>query len=294
MRRGPDMDVRLNVPLKSFYAGSETEFSIEKQQICEECEGSGSADGQVDTCSKCSGRGMIVQKHMLAPGIFQQVQMACDQCGGQGKTIKHKCKVCGGAKVVRKPISLTASVERGMPKGARLVFENEADEHPDHVAGNLNVFIHEQEPQLFEDDASRTDGAFFRRKDNHLWWKEVLSLREAWMGDWTRNLSHLDGHIVQLSRKRGEVVQPGLVETIPGEGMPTWQDGHLHEQDHDRDEFGKLYVQYVVVLPDEMESGMEKEFHAVFEKWRKKRGVDLGRDSGRPVVKVREREKDEL
>ena len=290
VRRGPDMDVRLNVPLRDFYNGRDMEFTLEKQQICDDCEGTGSEDGQVDPCSKCRGQGMIVQKHMLAPGIFQQVQMACDQCGGQGKTIKHRCKVCSGNKVIRKPVTLTASVEKGIPKGHKLVFENEADEHPDHVAGNLNVYVMELEPTLDEQDQSRNDGTFFRRKDQDLYWKEVLSLREAWMGEWTRNVTHLDGHVVQLSRKRGEVVQPNQVDSLRGEGMPTWQDGHVHEHDHDAEEFGRLFVEYVVVLPDQMERGMEKEFWAVWEKWRKKHGVNLGADIGRPPVVV----KDEL
>ncbi|RMZ83507.1 hypothetical protein DV737_g1545, partial [Chaetothyriales sp. CBS 132003] len=294
--RGNDMDVRLNVPLKSFYTGADTDFTIERQQICEECEGSGSADGQVDRCGKCQGRGIVVQKHMLAPGIFQQVQGPCDACGGQGKVIKHRCKVCGGAKVVRRKVTLTASVERGMPRGGRLVFDGEADEHPDWVAGNLNVHVHELEPDLnnFHVD-ERADGNFFRRKDSDLYYTEVLSLREAWMGDWTRNVSHLDGHTVQLSRPRGHVVQPGTIDTIPGEGMPTWQEGHLHEHDHDIDEFGKLYVEYVVVLPDQMETSMEQDFHALWEKWRKKNGRDLQSELGRPWTgEVKESGKDEL
>ncbi|KAI1613873.1 DnaJ protein, subfamily A, member 2 [Exophiala viscosa] len=291
VRRGPDLEVRLHVPLRDFYTGRDTEFTIEKQQICDECEGSGSADGVVETCDKCQGRGMIIQKHMLAPGIYQQVQMACDSCGGKGKTIKHKCKVCGGNKVTRGPTTLTASVERGMPKGHRLVFESEADEHPDHVAGSLYVYVMESEPVISEDEQARTDGVFFRRKDDDLYWKEVLSLREAWMGGWTRNLTHLDGHVVQLSRQRGEVVQPGQVESIKGEGMPKFHAGHVHEHD-DGEEFGSLHVEYHVILPDQMESGMEKEFWAVWEKWRNKKGVDLLKDSGRPAPDVRV--KDEL
>jgi DnaJ-related protein SCJ1 len=287
VRRGPDLEVRLHVPLRDFYVGKDTEFTIEKQQICEECEGTGSADGQVETCTKCAGRGMIIQKHMLAPGIFQQVQMQCDQCGGQGKSIKHKCKVCGGHKVIRGPTTLTATVERGTPKGHRLVFESEADEHPDHVAGNLYVYVMESEPAISEEADERRDGTFFRRKDDDLYWKEVLSLREAWMGDWTRNLTHLDGHLVQLSRRRGQVIQPGQVETIKGEGMPKFHhDEHVHEHDHDEEEFGNLYVEYTVVLPDQMDGGMEKEFHALWEKWRKKKGVDLQKDSGRPPPPV--------
>lgn len=290
VRRGPDMEAQLRMPLRDFYTGKEVEFTIEKQQVCDQCEGSGSEDGKVDTCNTCGGRGMVVQKHMLAPGIFQQMQRPCDQCGGQGKVIKHKCKVCNGNKVVRKPVSLTASLEKGMPKGHRLVFENEADEHPDHVAGNLNVVLFEQEPQLSHEDGARTDGTFFRRKEKDLYWKEVLSLREAWMGDWTRNLTHLDGHIVHLGRKRGQVVQPGQIDTLPGEGMPIYHEGHVHEHDHDAEEYGKLFVEYSIVIPDQMDSGMEKDFWATWEKWRKKKGVNLHADSGRPAIPV----KDEL
>jgi len=286
VRRGPDLEVQLNIPLRDFYTGGETEFTIVKQLICETCEGSGSADGQVETCGHCGGRGIIIKKHMLAPGIFQQIQMACDHCGGQGKSIKHKCKVCGGSKVVRGPVTLTASIEKGMPKGYRITFESEADEHPDHVAGNLYANIMEETPSLHENYDHRTDGAFFRRKDADLYWNEVLSLREAWMGGWTRNLTHLDGHVVQLSRQRGEVVQPGQVDSISGEGMPNYHEGHVHEHDQDHEEFGKLYVEYTVVLPDQMDSGMEKDFWALFEKWRKKKGIDLLKDSGRPLPVV--------
>lgn len=286
-RRGPDMELQVGLALRDFYTGREVKFSIEKQQICDTCEGSGSADGKVITCDKCSGRGMVIQKHMLAPGMFQQVQMVCDKCRGQGKMIKKPCPVCHGQRVVRRENEVYVTIEPGMDRGQRLVYENEADESPDWIAGDLVLVLEEKEAELGKDDEDRTDGTFFRRKGKDLFWKEALSLREAWMGDWTRNLTHLDGHVVQLGRKRGEVVQPLAVEAVKGEGMPVYSDGPLHEHD---EEAGNLYVEYTVVLPDQMESGMEKEFFALWEKWRKKIGVDLGKDSGRPKAAV----KDEL
>lgn len=281
------MEVRISVPLKDFYNGAEHEFTLAKQHVCDECEGSGSADGKVETCNECGGRGAVVRKHMLAPGIFQQVQMGCDKCGGKGKTIKTPCKVCGGSRVVRRDDTHMLHVEKGMPKGARVVYENEADESPDWVAGDLvvTIFEKEAEPDMGMADEERVDGTFFRRKGRDIFWKEVLSLREAWMGDWTRNITHLDGHVVQLRRKRGEVVQPGMVEVVKGEGMPVWMGEHDHVE---FGAFGNLLVEYVVVLPDQMESGMEKEFWGVWEKWRKKKGVDLEKDLGRVKAKVRD------
>jgi DnaJ-related protein SCJ1 len=292
-RRGPNMEVRVAVPLRDFYNGRKTEFSVEKQAICSACEGTGSEDKHVETCNVCGGRGVRIQKHQLAPGLFQQVQMACDHCGGKGKTIKHPCPVCHGSRVVREPETHELIVEPGMPKGVRLTYENEADESPDWVPGDLIVHLVETEPQMGQAEHERTDGTFFRRRGKDLFWREVLSLREAWMGDWTRNVTHLDGHIVQLSRKRGEVVQPNTVEVVENEGMPVWRE---ELPNNAPDTYGNLHVEYVVVLPDQMEKSMEKEFWSVWDKWRKKKGVQLDKENKRPEgpIKMPESEHDEL
>lgn len=277
-QRGPNMEVRVHVPLRDFYNGAEHEISIEKQAVCGKCEGSGSEDGKTERCGKCNGQGLVIQRAQLAPGIFQQMQMKCDVCGGKGTTIKHKCKTCSGSRVVREAETHTVTVEKGMPRGARIQYENEADESPDYVAGDLIVHLMEKEPELGkgEEKLDRTDGTFFRRKGNDLFWREVLSLREAWLGDWTRNLTHLDGHVVRLSRRRGEVVQPDAVEVVQNEGMPVWRHEHGPE-------FGNLHIEYVVILPDQMEKSMEKDFWDTWEKWRKKKGVDWAKENGRPV-----------
>ena len=293
------MEMRLSVPLRDLYTGREVRFTLEKQQICEACEGSGSADGKVTTCDKCGGRRMVVQKHQLAPGMFQQIQMMCDKCGGKGNMIKKPCPVCHGEHVVRKEVEMTTTIEPGMDRGTRIVFENEADESPDWVAGDLVFIVEEQEPRLDTtgDNVERSDGTFFRRRGKDLFWKEALSLREAWMGEWTRNLTHLDGHLVQLGRPRGHVVQPLSVEKVEGEGMPIYEEGHMHEHGEGEEAgggsyYGNLYVEYTVVLPDEMDSAMQNDFHALWEKWRNKVGVNLDEQNGRKTV-VRE-VKDEL
>ena len=278
------MELRIGLPLKDFYTGSDREFTVDKQEICDSCEGSGSSDGHVDHCPQCGGSGMVIQKHMLAPGIFQQTQMGCDKCRGNGKIIRSPCKICGGSRVVRKTSTYNLAVEKGAPKGSKILFENEADASPDWVAGDLIVHLEELEPEMDDFEESRVDGSFFRRNGPDMFWKEVLSLREAWMGDWTRNLTHLDGHVVQLSRNRGSPVQPNSVEIVQGEGMPL----PTEERQSNDEEFGALHVEYAVVLPDQMESAMEKEFWTLWETWRKRIGVDLGKDSGRTTAAIRE------
>lgn len=283
------MEVRVAIPLRDFYNGRKTEFTIEKQAICSACEGSGSADGHVETCGTCNGRGAVIRRQQLAPGLFQQVQMQCDACGGKGKTIKHPCPVCRGSRVVRESETHELDIEKGMPEGVRVTYENEADESPDHVAGDLIVHLVEADATIGTQDHERTDGTFFRRRGSDLFWREALSLREAWMGDWTRNVTHLDGHIVKLSRKRGQVVQPNTVEILKEEGMPIW---HQHLENNDGLQYGNLHVEYVVVLPDQMEKGMEKDFWAVWDKYRKRSGVVLDHELNRPEGDIKMPEAD--
>ncbi len=293
-RRGPNIEMKVQISLRDFYNGQTLEFHWDKQEICDHCDGTGAADKVADTCTKCNGRGIIVTKHQLAPGMYQQVQMHCDRCGGRGKSIKHVCPVCQGQRVVRRPTPVSVTVQRGAAKDSRIVYENEADASPDYVAGDLVVSLSEKPAGDPDDNPDHVDGVFFRRRGNDLFWKEIISLREAWMGEWSRNITHLDGHMVQLRRKRGEVVQPGHVETIVGEGMPIWHEDI--DSVYHKTEFGSLFVEYAVVLPDKIEPGMEKDFWNLWEKWRGKIGVDLQKDSGRPgqPVHVNEHVHEEL
>lgn len=281
--RGHNVEVKVEISLRDFYNGATTEFQWNRQHICEACEGTGSKDREVDHCSTCGGHGVRIVKQQLAPGMFQQMQMRCDACGGRGKTIRNVCGTCQGQRVEKKPTTVTLKIDPGAKRDSRVTYENEADESPDWVAGDLIVQLGEKAPSQ-EDNPDHVDGIFFRRKGDDLYWTELLSLREAWMGSWTRNLTHLDAHVVRLGRERGQVVQSGHVETVVGEGMPRWhEDGDSVYHKH---EYGNLYVTYEVVLPDQMESGMEKDFWALWEKWRGKNGVDLHADSGRPDVPV--------
>jgi len=277
--RGRDKEFKIEISLQDFYNGVDTQFEWEKQHICDECDGTGSADKEVERCNVCGGQGMRIIKHQLAPGMFQQIQRPCDACGGRGEQIKHKCPHCRGQKVIRKATPVDLTVGRGAAVGQTVVYDGEADESPDWVAGDLVIHLGEKQPSM-SDNHDRLDGVFFRRKGNDLYWTEVLSLREAWMGDWTRNLTHLDGHIARLGRQRGEVVQPGHIDTLPGEGMPIWdEDGDSVYHKH---EFGNLYVTYEVILPDQMEDKIQNEFWDLWEKHRAKHGIDLHKDSGRP------------
>ncbi|KAK9458248.1 hypothetical protein V1511DRAFT_520047 [Dipodascopsis uninucleata] len=229
-RRGPNMETQVEVSLQDIYKGTSFEFTVPVQSICEACGGTGSADGKTHQCPTCGGRGMKVVRRQLAPGMFQTMQMPCDTCGGQGHVISHKCPSCSGNKVSREMRTHTINIERGVPKGSRVVFENEADDSPDWEAGDLYVEVKEKH-----------DGNLgYRRRDHNLFRVEVLSAREALKGGWKRDIQFLDGANITLSRKASEVVQHGEKQIIKGKGMPRWKQPG---------KFGDLIIEYLVVLP---------------------------------------------
>ncbi|GAA6037122.1 hypothetical protein JCM8097_008746 [Rhodosporidiobolus ruineniae] len=225
-RRGQNMLAEIQVDLKAMYEGDSMKFSIGRKAVCEQCDGTGArSEKDIVTCPACEGRGVRLVRHQLGPGIFQQVQMHCDRCGGRGKSIKHLCSACKGHRIVETQAELNLHIDRGMPEGAETVFEGWADESPDWVAGDVIVRVR----------SKREQGGFVRKESN-LYWKEPLSVAEALLG-FKHTVKGLDGHDIVLSRTG--VTQPGFVEVVHGEGMPIY-----HLSGH-----GDLFVEYQVVLP---------------------------------------------
>lgn len=95
-------------------------------------------------------------------------RFSAHSCGGRGKSIKHVCSACRGHRIVEQQSELNLHVDRGMPEGAEIVFEGEADESPDWVAGDVIVRVR-----------SKKERGGFVRKESNLYWKEPISVSEV-------------------------------------------------------------------------------------------------------------------
>ncbi|OBZ72294.1 DnaJ-related protein spj1 [Grifola frondosa] len=241
VRRGPTSISEMELSLADIYTGASIDFMIKKRILCDHCRGTGAASSDdIHTCSACNGQGVRIVRQQIMPGMISQAQVSCTECGGRGKVIVRKCPHCDGNKVVDHTQHYTLEVPRGAPEGHEVVFEGEGDESPDWEAGDVVLRIR-----------SRKEKGGWRRKESGLYWKETIGIEEALLG-FERNLTHLDGHIVQI--KRHAVTQPGFVQTIKGEGMPVFE----------QSEHGDLYIEYNVVLPTEVSPDMKQRLLAAF------------------------------
>ncbi|CAO3614665.1 unnamed protein product [Cunninghamella echinulata] len=232
-KRGPDLKIDLEVTLEDLYNGATLELDISKQVICDHCHGNGARKSEdIVTCSVCQGQGVRIQRVQIAPGMVQQFQQTCDQCHGVGKVIKHKCPVCQGNKVKRGNEQYTVVIEKGMNDDQTLVLEQEGDEYPDAIPGDVIFSI------------STVPNILYERQGNNLYTKQHITLVEALVG-FEKTLNKLDGST--LSLKRSGITQYGFVQKLEGHGMPIYDTN---------EEYGDLFVEYIVIFPDHLDDNV--------------------------------------
>lgn len=232
-RKGDNTKAGLMLSLFDFYNGKDVDFDVDMLNICNECEGTGSADKSKHQCDRCHGLGFLKMQRQLAPGMIQTFNTHCDKCHGKGTTIKHHCKSCGGQGTVRESRHYNVYVPPGAPRDSSHVLEGEGDQNPDWIPGDLIL--------NFKEDLASSWG--YRRIGSNLYRTEVLTAKEALNGGWKRSIAFFDSidHEIVIQRPKGSVVLNGEVETIRDKGMPI-----LGEDDH----FGNLYIDYKIINPE--------------------------------------------
>ena len=112
-RRGENVMSQLELTFEEAAFGCEKEVSTQRIENCAVCNGTGSADGVIETCSNCHGSGQVrtVQNFM---GMQMQSTSACPKCNGKGKVIKTPCNTCKGKGKVRRTQRIKVKVPAGV------------------------------------------------------------------------------------------------------------------------------------------------------------------------------------
>ena len=76
-RRTKNLVHQLSVSLEDMYNGTVRKLALQKNVICDSCEGVGGKAGAVQKCPNCRGTGMQVRIQQLGPGMMQQIQSMC-------------------------------------------------------------------------------------------------------------------------------------------------------------------------------------------------------------------------
>ena len=115
-RRGENVMSHLELTFEEAAFGCEKEVATQRIENCAVCNGSGSSDGVIETCTQCGGRGQVrtVQNFM---GMQMQSTTTCPTCNGRGKMVKNPCNTCKGKGKVRKTNRVKVKIPAGVDAG---------------------------------------------------------------------------------------------------------------------------------------------------------------------------------
>lgn len=146
-RDGADVRYNLEISLEEAFTGVEKEISIPSSQVCEDCNGFGTADGkEPPICTTCHGHGKV----QMRQGGFFIVEQTCPTCKGTGRIIKDKCKKCSGEGVIHKEKLLKIKIPAGIETDTRMRVPGEGEPGlRGGRNGDLYVFITVKSHKLY-------------------------------------------------------------------------------------------------------------------------------------------------
>ncbi|KAB8118250.1 hypothetical protein EE612_060990 [Oryza sativa] len=244
----------VDLSLEEFYNGATKKFTLSRDVTCIPCKGTGSTLASPATCAACSGAGYKVVSQLMR--LRRRGSEPCAACGGRGEVSRglKRCSACRGSKVATDTKVLELAVEKGVPDGHRITFPGEADVKENGVAGDLVMGLRQKK-----------HGKFTRKGDD-LVYEHELSLAEALCG-FQFVITHLDGRRLLVTSGAGEVIRPGQLKAIDGEGMP------VHGMPFAK---GTLYVAFRVAFPGTMTPALRDAVAAAFPAATKAAAVEDG------------------
>ena len=152
--RGEDLQIELSLTLQEIALGTEKKIKISVKDACDKCDGSGSANGKVDTCTQCRGTGQV---RTVRQSLFGQMQTVseCPSCRGEGKIIQNKCSKCYGEGRMGKVKEITVKIPAGVEENQYIRLRGQGNIGPRKGShGDILVLIHEKQDDVFVRDGN--------------------------------------------------------------------------------------------------------------------------------------------
>jgi molecular chaperone DnaJ len=149
VQRGRDLRYDLTLEFEEAVFGVEKEISIRRLEACDDCGGTGSANGKSPaTCTQCGGRGQV----RFQQGFFS-VAKTCSRCNGTGSTITDPCPGCRGEGLQAKKHTILVKVPAGVEQDTRIRYQGEGESGRfGGPAGDLYVVLTVKAHKFFERD----------------------------------------------------------------------------------------------------------------------------------------------
>ncbi len=220
-RKGRDLRYDLDLAFEEAVHGIEKEINIERSEICNECEGTGAKNAELEDCKECNGSGQQRSSQRTPFGVFTQIR-TCSKCNGEGKVVKHKCPKCNGSGTILKSKKIKVKIPQGVNTGNRIRLEGEG-ESIKNSSGDLYIFINVKPSKIFQ------------RQGNDLYIEKEITFSEAVLGDKIE--------VPTLEGKEILTINPGT------KSGTVFKLDNLGVRDLEYNAFGDLYVKVNIEIP---------------------------------------------
>jgi molecular chaperone DnaJ len=149
MQRGRDLRYDLTLEFEEAVFGVEKEISIRRLEACDDCRGTGGANGKAPaTCTQCGGRGQV----RFQQGFFS-VAKTCGRCNGTGSMITDPCVACRSEGLLPKKHEILVKVPAGVEQDTRIRYSGEGEAGRfGGPGGDLYVVLNVKAHKFFERD----------------------------------------------------------------------------------------------------------------------------------------------
>ena len=148
-QRGRDIRYDLSLEFEEAVFGVEKTITIRRLEQCEECHGTGGANGHAPaTCPQCAGRGQV----RFQQGFFS-VAKTCSRCNGTGTVITDPCPGCRGEGLQPRKHEILVKVPAGVEQDTRIRYAGEGEAGRfSGPSGDLYVVLSVKAHKFFERD----------------------------------------------------------------------------------------------------------------------------------------------
>jgi len=230
--------VERSVPLEVVFTGGPVDVPITRTRSCPVCIGAGFTARPVP-CPMCLGAGTTMCLIQVGDGVEER-PVQCHVCDGQGAVLPSggHCLSCSSKQVVEEDVLVRFELPPGVVVGERITAVGVGHAPLGCRAGDV-VLVCGPPPELSSSDAT------FVREGANLLADRRVSLQVALCGG-TLELPFLGGTSILVTLPRGEVIAPGSVKCVPGEGLPHRDSPHMRG-----DLLLRFHVDFPTRLPEE-------------------------------------------
>lgn len=123
-QKGADVLAHINLSFEEAVFGCEKSFSIDINEVCDECNGKGGKNPK--ECPNCHGRGTVVREQRSILGIIQ-TQTTCPNCNGTGEIFENSCSHCRGKGFIKNNKDIKLKVPSGVDNGDQMRMPGKAN-----------------------------------------------------------------------------------------------------------------------------------------------------------------------